>query len=690
MVTTKKVKIRLENGLHARVLAMVVHKASELQKKYSVKLFLFKKESEKIPANSLMALISLRVKKDEEVLIEAVGEDTEGSVLEMCSFLESNLDIPDKGTINQIDNILNENTIALEQVVISIANGLMVTDENDIITVFNPAAEKILGLPAKEVIGKKVQEKIPSSRLHIIRRTQKEEIGFRQIIGNSVVITNRTPLVVDGNSRGAVAIFEDISQVEKITGELKEVKELKERLQLILDSVQDGICVLDKDGFITYVNSSYLNILKQSKEDIFGKSIEDISPQGIRKKVLYEGQNVVGALSNKSNGVSIISNVSPIIVDGEIRGVVSIVKNVMEVQNLSEKLNKVSAKAKYLEEELLRTKKPNAAFKGFIGLSGKVVDLLAIASKAAKTNATTLIRGESGTGKELIAEGIHYASSRVDGPFVRVNCAAIPESLLESELFGHEKGAFTGAIKRKLGKFELAHKGTIFLDEIGEMEKSMQVKMLRVLQDKEFQRVGGEESIKVDVRIIAATNRNLEQMIKQGEFREDLYFRLNVIPIFLPPLRERKGDIPILVEHFMKKKGEFIGKQIEGINSKAMDLLVEYGWPGNGRELENIIERVLTLADGSYIQVSDLPLYIRENSTKGVAKLSQSGQSIMDKINNEEEIYPIKEYEKLIIAKALKKYGSYNAAGKALGLTHKTVASKARLYGIEKIVTWEK
>ena len=317
------------------------------------------------------------------------------------------------------------------------------------------------------------------------------------------------------------------------------------------------------------------------------------------------------------------------------------------------------------------------------------MDALAIASKAAKTNATTLIRGESGTGKELIAEGIHYASARVDGPFIRVNCAAIPANLLESELFGHEKGAFTGAIKRKLGKFELAHKGSIFLDEIGEMEKSMQVKLLRILQDKEFQRVGGEESIRVDVRIIATTNRNLEQMIDQGEFREDLYFRLNVIPIFLPPLREKKEDIPILAEHFMKKKGEFIGKQVEGITSKAMDLLIEYSWPGNGRELENIIERVLTLADGTYIQVSDLPLYIRESTIKSSRKLVKVSESIIDKIENEEEIYPIKEYEKMIIEKALKKYGSYNAAGKALGLTHKTVASKARLYGIEKTVTWE-
>ncbi len=515
----------------------------------------------------------------------------------------------------------------------------------------------------------------------------------KQLIGSSLILTNRTPISIDGQPKGAVASFEDVSNFEKITGELKEVKELKERLQLILETVQDGICVINKDGIITYVNPAYLKILNEDKEELINKNVKNISPIGARKKVLDTGKSITGAISHKKNGVVIVSNINPIIVDGEMNGAVSVVKNVTEVQKLYEKLNKVAAKAEYLEEELLRTKKPHDAFKKFKGKSGSVLDSLAIAAKAARSNSTVLIRGESGTGKELIAEGIHFSSERASGSFIRINCAAIPADLLESELFGHEKGAFTGAIKRKLGKFELAHNGSIFLDEIGEMDKSVQAKILRVIQDRELQRVGGEETIKVNVRIIAATHRDLEQMVREKEFREDLYYRLNVIPIIIPPLRERKEDIPLLVEHFIKKMKD--EKDTKSISKEAMDVLINYNWPGNVRELENLLERITALTDNEYIGVEDLPSYIKEEVTykedkKAAHKESLNSNSMLVKIENEEEILPLAEYEKLIIEKALKKYGSYNAAGKALGITHKTVAAKAKLYGIEKVVLWVK
>ena len=338
-----------------------------------------------------------------------------------------------------------------------------------------------------------------------------------------------------------------------------------------------------------------------------------------------------------------------------------------------ERLTQVSARAEYLEQELLRTKKTASAFGSYIGKSGKVVDVLALASKAAASSATVLIRGESGTGKEVIAEGIHYASSRRRGPFIRVNCGAIPPALLESELFGHEKGAFTGALKRKLGKFELANHGTIFLDEIAEMDKNMQVKLLRVLQQKEFDRVGGEETVHVDVRIIAATNRDLEQMMKEGEFRDDLYYRLNVIPILLPPLRERVDDIPLLVEHFIGKISGEQKKPVRGIAPEAMEVLMHYRWPGNVRELENVIERVITLMDATEITASALPSYLKgEIAAREVEESRLTSGAVL----------PWPEYEKRIIAYALEKCGSFNAAGRALALTHKTVAAKARKYGL--------
>ena len=367
-----------------------------------------------------------------------------------------------------------------------------------------------------------------------------------------------------------------------------------------------------------------------------------------------------------------VANVNPIFVNGEIAGVVSVIKDITELQNLMARLSQVSAKAEYLEQELLRTKKTANAFANYIGKSGKVIDVLALASKAAQSSATVLIRGESGTGKEVIAEGIHYASERRRGPFIRVNCGAIPGTLLESELFGHEKGAFTGAVKRKLGKFELADHGTIFLDEIGEMDKKMQVKLLRVLQQKEFDRVGGEETVHVDVRIIAATNRHLEDMVKDGTFRDDLYYRLNVIPIILPPLRERIDDIPLLVEHFIDKISAATGKTVRSITPEAMDILMRYKWLGNVRELENVIERVITLMDSDTITVASLPSYIK----------GEAADREVQQLETESAVLPWEEYEKRIIAKALKQCGTFNAAAKELKITHKTVAAKARKYGL--------
>ena len=247
----------------------------------------------------------------------------------------------------------------------------------------------------------------------------------------------------------------------------------------------------------------------------------------------------------------------------------------------------------------------------------------------------------------------------------------LPESLAESELFGHEKGAFTGAVRRKLGKFELANHGTIFLDEIGELDKNLQVKLLRVLQQKEFDRVGGEETIHVDVRIIAATNRDLEAMVREGTFRDDLYYRLNVIPIILPPLRDRPDDIPLLVEHFIEKISKENKKDVRGITPDAMQMFMHYRWPGNVRELENVIERVITLMDTDLITAAVLPSYIKGDIA------GREVQSLAD-----DTVLPWEEYEKQIIANALRQGTSFNGAAKLLRISHKTVAAKARKYGL--------
>jgi Nif-specific regulatory protein len=249
-----------------------------------------------------------------------------------------------------------------------------------------------------------------------------------------------------------------------------------------------------------------------------------------------------------------------------------------------------------------------------IGNSNKMREVFQMISQVSKSNATVLIRGESGTGKELVANSIHYNSLRAASPFVKVNCAAMPVNLIESEFFGHEKGAFTGAIRQKLGKFELANKGSIFLDEIGSIDMEVQVKLLRVLQEKEFERVGGHKTIQSDVRIMAATNKNLEQAVEDGGFRNDLYYRLNVFPIYMPPLRERKTDILLLADHFLEKYTKENNKDIRRFSTPAIDMLMDYHWPGNVRELENCIERAVLLCEEGAVHSYHLPPTLQTGS----------------------------------------------------------------------------
>ena len=398
---------------------------------------------------------------------------------------------------------------------------------------------------------------------------------------------------------------QELHEVDKL---LHENALMQERLQMILEAVQDGICVVDKSGIITYVNPSYLRIVHKTMEMVLGQNVFTHAPHGNRVGVLRSGVARIGVISHKKNGTTVVANVNPIFIDGEIAGVVSVIKDITEIQNLMERLTQVSARAEYLEQELLRTKKTASAFGSYIGKSGKVVDVLALASKAAASSATVLIRGESGTGKEVIAEGIHYASSRRRGPFIRVNCGAIPPALLESELFGHEKGAFTGAVKRKLGKFELANHGTIFLDEIAEMDKNMQVKLLRVLQQKEFDRVGGEETVHVDVRIIAACDSDLKRLTERGLFSKALYDIISKSVIRVPSLRSRREDIPELARHIVSELAEQHQMESKTLADETIGVLEKYDWPGNIKQLQSVLEYAFFNTKAPVIAPGDISL----------------------------------------------------------------------------------
>lgn len=576
----ERVKINCKNGLHVRVAAMIVQKADNLQKEHKVTFYIRREGMHNVPLTSILLVTALKIRQNEEIYLVTVGEGAGEAAAEMKTLLESDFSMSPV-ELGQVDSLLQDNAITAENIYSNIETGLVVADSRYTVIIYNRQAEKIFGISPKEVLGKKVTEVFPQSKLPEVIDTGKPVLGYAKTVGEVNIVINTTPIVENHQVIGAISSVLDVSKLMQVA--------------------------------YTFAN-------RQAMEGI------------------------------------------------------SVVKSLSEIQELMDKISRLSAKTEYLEEELSRRQKLNPAFNRMVGVSSKLYDAMKMAAKTAENNFNVLIRGESGTGKELVAEAIHYSSERKDKPFIRVNCAAIPENLLESEMFGHVRGAYTGAVKTKIGKFELADKGTIFLDEIGELDKAMQAKMLRVIQKKEFQRVGDERTIRVDARIIAATNRNLEELVERGEFREDLYYRLNVIPIWLPPLRERREDIPLLCDHFLGKIAEELKRPAKKITPEGMEALVNYSWPGNIRELENVLERVNILGEGQMIQKNDLPGYISE---------PLSGKDLREP-KEEEEIMPWEYYEREIIKKALKKYKSFNRAAKALGLTHKTVAAKARKYHLEE------
>jgi len=332
--------------------------------------------------------------------------------------------------------------------------------------------------------------------------------------------------------------------------------------------------------------------------------------------------------------------------------------------------NKLEAENAYLRDE------QRARFDEIIGGSAKIGACLRAIEKVAPADTTVFIAGESGTGKELVARAIHRLSRRADGPFIKVNCGALTETLLESELFGHEKGAFTGAVKQKLGRFELAHKGTLFLDEVGDVPPSMQVKLLRALQEQEFERVGGETPIKVDVRVLSATNKDLEREVAEGRFRQDLFYRLHVVPVRLPALRERREDIPLLAQHFVDKLGPKTNPRVRAVSDAALGRLMAYHWPGNVRELENAIEQALVFADGADIGTAALPAFLQGPASADDDRLDVPRQlSLPDILDDLERQLILKAYEK---AKGVK-----TETARLLGIKTSALYYKLEKYGIQ-------
>jgi PAS domain S-box-containing protein len=470
-------------------------------------------------------------------------------------------------------------------------DGMLAINAEGIVTLCNRSAEQLMGIRREEVLGRLAEETIPGTRLHLVLRTGRQELNQQQRVGDTVLVTNRVPICDrDGKVVGAVAVFRDITEVKVLAEELGGLREMKMLLEAIFNATQDAISVVDQNGLGLMVNPAYTALTGMSPGDVIGKpATADIDPtqESMHLQVLKTRRPVRGIhMQVGPRKRDVVVNVAPIIVDGDVKGAVGVVHDVSEIKRLSEELEQ--------HKKLVRRLTSKYTFDEIVTESPVMQQAVEQAKRAAETPATVLLRGESGTGKELFAHAIHNQSSRRSGQFVRVNCAAIADSLLESELFGYAEGAFTGARKGgKRGLFEEASGGTIFLDEIGEVSLGLQAKLLRVLQEREIVRVGETKPIPVNVRFLAATNARLEELIARGAFREDLYYRLNVVPIVIPPLRHRREDIPRLVAHMIDRFNGEYGRNVGSISPAALELLMEYNWPGNVRELENIIGRAM-------------------------------------------------------------------------------------------------
>ncbi len=557
-------------------------------------------------------------------------------------------------------------------------DAIVAVDAAGRVFVFNASAEKITGQKASHVIGRHVKEVIQTTRLDKVLETGEAELNQRQLIGTTEILTNRVPVRDEaGNVVGAVAVFRDMTEVQNLAEEITNLRAVQSRLKAIIDATQDAISVVDEHGNGLLINPAYTRLTGLSEKDVLGKPATVDIAEGqpsMHMQVLRTRQPVKNVLMKVGPARrQVVVSVSPVIVDDQLKGSVGVVHDVSEIVRLTDELDRMKKIVRQLEAKY--------SFDEVVALSPLTAQAVDQARRVASTSATVLLRGESGTGKELFAHAVHSASPRKSKPFVRVNCAALTESLLESELFGYVDGAFTGARRGgRRGLFEEAEGGTLFLDEVGVMNLTSQAHLLRVLQEKEIVRVGDSKPIPVDVRVIAATNVPLEQLVAEGRFREDLYYRINTFMIDLPPLRDRREDIRPLAAYFLRKFAAEAGKDIRSFSSDAAVLMDEYTWPGNVRELKNAVERAVVLCSGTEILSTDLPRSLRVSSRTTQAPAAGGHSPDLA----EGGATTIEGAERALIISALERAGgNVSAAARMLGITRNTLRYRIKKHGIE-------
>ncbi|MDQ0217923.1 CBS domain-containing protein [Peribacillus cavernae] len=546
----------------------------------------------------------------------------------------------------------------------------------------------VIGLLTKSRLMKLfVEGNSPNATVEKVMKRSIVTVGSDDSIANAWQIkVGRLPVVDDkGCLVGILTRTDILHSYSYHLRQLQETLHTAETLSIILESAYEGIAVIDINGVIQEFNDAYCRFIGKKREDVIGKHVTDII-ENTRLHIVGETGIEEKGYVQRIQGQDMVVHRIPIQKEGKIIGVIGmlIFEGVTELYNILGRMQELSRKVTEPAVSNPGHLKMDSHFEQIIGDSESIHSVKKMTKKAANTPSTVLITGESGTGKELFAQAIHQLSPFAEGPFVSVNCAAIPEPLLESELFGYEEGSFTGARKGgKPGKFEQANKGTLFLDEIGDMPLLMQSKILRVLQDREVERVGGVKRQQVDVRIVAATNQALEKMVGEGTFREDLYYRLNIIRMNIPPLRERKDDIPVLLTHHMQGFCQRFGMPQKVFTLEAMELLKEYHWPGNVRELVNTIEMLVSLVEDQEISKEDLPAQfhtevIFPNHAAKTAEISTDTKKTLEEVKDRILIS-----EKEAIIKALEEVnGNKAAAARNLGIQRSTLYEKLKKHGL--------
>jgi len=558
-----------------------------------------------------------------------------------------------------------------KEIICNINEGVIVIDKKGMIKIINNAAEKMLKVNAENSKEKHVLNIFPHSKLLNVIENGEEQVNKKE----GKFIVTRKVIAKNGKVVGGFEIFSEKTENKLLVNSQDKGTVDANILNTIFNTVDECVVVVDENGIITMMSNGYKEFINCENPE--GKHVTEVIENTKLHIVAKTGEKEFGEIQ-EANGHRMISMRVPIKKEGKVVGAIGKVmfKDLSNFKILSNKLSNLEKEVEYYKNELSTDRKAIYTFNNIIGGSAKSKEVMSLAKRVAKIDSNVLITGESGTGKELFAHSIHNASRRCLKPFIKVNCGAIPAELFESEMFGYEEGAFTGAKRSgKKGKFEHANGGTILLDEIGDMPMNMQVKLLRVIQEKELVRVGGNDVIKVDVRIIASTNKSLEQLIKEGKFREDLYYRLNVMHLKLPSLRERVEDIEELSNKLRIKICKKYGVYSEGISREAIDYLKSYSWPGNIRQLENVIERAINLLDAD---LSIMPKHLPEKIIKSkVKKYSLENNYLKDVVET---------IEKDLIMECIKKTGgNKNETAKILGLSRAGLYKKLNRYNLMEL-----